>query len=281
MYAQLARRGFFWTIGLGAIAVLSSKLGGGTTRTQDAGPGGTGSGKFPAIKAIGFDTFGTVVDWRSSLAEESAAWGKAKSIRNVDWFRFADRWRDHYRPNMDKVRKGEFPWKTVDEMNRMALDDVLKEFGITGISEEEKDRWNQAWHRLKPWPDSVRGLARLKKKYLISPCSNGDVGLLTRLSKHSGLPWDWIFGADLAKHYKPDPDVYLTAATLIKVKPEEFMMAAAHTYDLDAARKLGLRTGFIYRPKEYGNVDKADKAKPGDYDVVCNSITELAAQLGI
>ena len=107
------------------------------------------------------------------------------------------------------------------------------------------------------------------------------MALLTRMGKNSGLPWDWIFGADLARHYKPDPEVYLTAAALIKVKPEEFMMAAAHTYDLDAARKLGLRTGFIYRPKEYGNVDKADKAKPGDYDVVCNSITELASQLGV
>jgi 2-haloacid dehalogenase len=268
-------------MGLGAIAVLFSKLGAETAQAQGASSGAALSGELSSVKAIGFDTFGTVVDWRGSLAEESAAWGKAKGIKNVDWIRFADRWRDHYRPNMDKVRKGEFPWKTVDEMNRMALDDVLKEFGITGITEEEKNRWNQAWYRLKPWPDSVSGLTRLKKKYIISPCSNGDVALLTRLSKNSGLPWDWIFGADLAKHYKPDAEVYLTAVQLLNLKPEEFMMAAAHTYDLNAARKLGLKTGFIYRPAEYGSVEKADKAKPGDYDIVCNSIDELASRLGV
>ncbi len=216
--------------------------------------------------------------WRGSIAEESAAWGRAKNIAKVDWIRFADRWRDHYKPNMDKVRKGVYPWKTVDELNRMALDDVLREFGVTDFTAEERDRWNQAWHRLKPWPDAVPGLTRLKKKYIISPCSNGNVALHTRMAKNSGLPWDWIFGADLPKHYKPDPEVYLSAAGLLNLKPEEFMLAAAHTYDLNAARTLGFKTGFIYRPLEYGDVEKAAKAKPGDYDVVCNSIEELAAR---
>ena len=162
-------------------------------RAQSTSPQGTASnaissGKLSSIKAIGFDTFGTVVDWRGSLAEEGAAWGRTKNIHGVDWFRFADRWRDHYRPNMDKVRRGEFSWKTVDEMNRMALDEVLKEFGITSISAPEKDQWNQAWHRLKPWPDAVPGLTRLKKKYIIGPCSNGDVALLTRLRRMRDCP---------------------------------------------------------------------------------------------
>jgi 2-haloacid dehalogenase len=229
-------------------------------------------------KAIVFDTFGTVVDWRGSIIAEGAQWGREKGL-NIDWGKFADRWRAGYGPSMDKVRKGQLPWTKLDDLHRMVLDDLLVEFKITGLSEEEKQHWNKVWHRLKPWPDSVAGLTRLKKKFTISPLSNGNVGLLTDMGKFAGLPWDVILSAELAKHYKPDKEVYLLAAEILGNTPGETMMAAAHVGDLRAARALGLQTGFIYRPNEYGVVERADRAKQGDFDVVANDIGDLAAKL--
>jgi len=181
---------------------------------------------------------------------------------------------------MNRVRKGELPWTKLDDLHRMVLDGLLKEFGLANLSEEEKDHWNRVWHRLRPWPDSVSGLTRLKKKYIIGPLSNGNVSLLTEMGKNAGLPWDLILSAELAKHYKTDPETYLTAVDLLGMKPGEVMMAAAHANDLAAARKLGLRTGFIYRPNEWGLGGKADRAKAGDFDVVSTDIVDLAAQMG-
>jgi 2-haloacid dehalogenase len=231
-----------------------------------------------AVKAMVFDTFGTVVDWRGSIIEEGTAWGRQKKI-NVNWADFADQWRAGYAPSMEKVRRGELPWTKLDDLHRTLLEDLLRKFHIDGLSEEEKDHWNRVWHRLKPWPDSVRGLTRLKKKYIIAPLSNGNIGLLTDMAKNSGLPWDAILGAELVRHYKPDPEVYLSAAEFLGLKTGEVMMCAAHVGDLMAARNLGLRTGFIYRPNEYGPVRKADVAKEGDFDVVSNSIIDLAAKM--
>ncbi|PWT82518.1 MAG: haloacid dehalogenase type II [Acidobacteria bacterium] len=232
-----------------------------------------------SVKALVFDTFGTVVDWRGSIIEEGTAWGKAKGI-TVDWARFADRWRAGYAPSMEKVRKGELPWTNLDHLHRALLDDLLKEFHIEGLSEDEKDHWNLVWHRLKPWPDSVAGLARLKKKFTIAPLSNGNVALLTDMAKHAGLPWDLILSAELAKRYKPDREAYLTAVSLLELRPEQVMMCAAHSSDLAAARSFGLRTGFIHRPLEYGAARKADDAKPRDFDVVSTDILDLASRLG-
>jgi 2-haloacid dehalogenase len=232
-----------------------------------------------AVKALVFDTFGTVVDWRGSIIEEGAAWGKTKGI-TVDWARFADRWRAGYAPSMEKVRKGEMPWTNLDHLHRTLLEDLLKEFHIEGLSEEEKDHWNRVWHRLKPWPDSVAGLTRLKKKYTIAPLSNGNVALLADMAKHAGIPWDLILSAELARHYKPDREAYLTAASLLELKPEEVMMCAAHSGDLMSARSFGLRTAFIHRPKEYGPTRKADDAKPGEFDVVSADMVDLASKLG-
>ena len=238
------------------------------------------SGKATAgVKALIFDTFGTVVDWRGSIIEEGNAWSKAKGL-NIDWPRFADRWRAGYAPAMDKVRKGELPWTNLDGLHRMLLEDLLKEFRIEGLSEEEKENWNRVWHRLKPWPDSVVGLTRLKKKYTIAPCSNGNVALLNDMAKHSGLPWDLILGAELARHYKPDREAYLTSVSLLGLKPEEVMMCAAHSGDLNAARGFGLRTGFIHRPNEYGPSRRADSAKPRDFDVVSENMLDLASKMG-
>ena len=173
-----------------------------------------------SVKALVFDTFGTVVDWRSSIIAEGPALAKGKNI-NIDWALFADRWRAAYAPSMDRVRKGELPWTKLDDLHRMSLEILLKEFKIEGLSEAEKDHWNKVWHRLKPWPDSVAGLTRLKKKYIIAPLSNGNVALLTDMAKHSGLPWDLILGAELARHYKPDREVYLSAAEFLGLKTEE------------------------------------------------------------
>ncbi len=239
---------------------------------------------FPAAsvmpKALLFDTFGTVVDWRGSIIEEGRVWGKAKGI-NLDWAGFADRWRAGYAPAMEKVRKGQLPWTKLDVLHRMILDEILMEFRMMpALSEEEKDHWNRVWHRLKPWPDSVPGLRRLKKKFIIAPLSNGNVGLLTDMAKNAGIPWDAILSAELARHYKPDREAYLTSADLLGLKPQEVMMCAAHVGDLNAARSFGLRTGFIHRPNEYGPTRQADKAAPGQFDVVAKDMLDLAAQLG-
>jgi 2-haloacid dehalogenase len=233
----------------------------------------------PGVKALVFDTFGTVVDWRGSIIAEGNAWGQTKGL-SIDWARFADRWRNGYAPAMEKVRKGELPWTKLDSLHRMLLEDLLPEFGIKGLTEEEKDHWNRVWHRLKPWPDSVAGLARLKKNFTIAPLSNGNVSLLADMAKNAGLPWDLILSAELARHYKPDREAYLTAVELLTLKPEEVMMTAAHRGDLAAARSFGLRTGFIHRPNEYGPTRRADTAKQGDFDVVANDMLDLASKMG-
>ena len=258
------RRELFVGTGLGAAAI--------TLRAQS---GNSTAG----VQALIFDTFGTVVDWRGSIIDEGNVWGKAKGL-NIDWARFADRWRAGYAPAMDKVREGQLPWTNLDGLHRMLLEDLLKEFRIEGLTEEEKENWNRVWHRLKPWPDSVMGLTRLKMKHTIAPCSNGNVALLNDMAKHSGLPWDLILGAELARHYKPDREAYLTSVSLLGLKPEEVMMCAAHRSDLDAARGFGLRTGFIHRPNEYGPTRQADSAKPEDFDVVSGSILDLATKMG-
>ena len=233
------------------------------------------------VKACVFDTFGTVVDWRSSVIAEATRWGNAKGL-NIDWVGFTDRWRMGYRPTIDKVRKGELPWTSLDDLHRMILESLLKDYKIEGLSEEEKIDWAHVWRRLMPWPDAVEGLTRLKNRYIIAPMSNGNVALMVHLAKFAGLPWDMVLGSDLVRHYTPDRETYLAAPFYLDMKPEEVMMCAAHVGDLQAARNCGLRTGFIYRPDEYGGgpVGVPDKANSGDFDVVAVSIIDLAEQLG-
>jgi 2-haloacid dehalogenase len=233
------------------------------------------------VKACVFDTFGTVVDWRSSVIAEATNWGRVKGL-DINWVEFTDRWRLGYGPAMDKVRRGEIPWTNLDDLNRMVLEDLLKQYKMDGLSEEDKANWAHVWRRLKPWPDSVEGLGRLKKKYVISPLSNGNVALMIYLAKFGGLPWDAILGSDLVEHYKPDREMYLSAPFYLDLKPEEVLMCAAHVFDLQAARSYGLRTGFIHRPNEYGGgpAGVPDKAKPDDFDVVSVSIIDLAQQMG-
>jgi 2-haloacid dehalogenase len=230
------------------------------------------------VKALACDVFGTVVDWRGSIIREGAEWAARKGLR-VDWAKFADRWRAGYSPAMDKVRKGTLPWTKLDALHRMILDELLGEFQITGLSEEEKESWNQVWHRLTPWPDSVPGLTRLKQKYVLATLSNGNVSLLVDMAKNAGLPWDAIPSAELFRHYKPDREIYLGAADLLGCRPSEVMMVAAHVGDLNAARACGLRTAFVLRPNEYGPEGKADTAAGEHFDVTVVDLRDLAQKL--
>jgi len=277
---RLDRRGFLLATGASVVAMpLSGPY---AAVARQAAPGADRmNAALSTVKACVFDTFGTVVDWRSSVIAEATQWGRAKGL-NIDWVEFTDRWRMGYRPAMDKVRKGELPWATLDDLQRMILEDLLKHYRIDGLSEEEKIEWAHVWRRLKPWPDTVEGLTRLKNKYIISPMSNGNVALMVYLAKFAGLPWDVVLGSDLVRHYKPDREMYLSAPLYLDLKPQEVMMCAAHVEDLQAARSYGLRTGFIYRPNEYGGgpAGVPDKAKAGDFDVVSVSLVDLAQQLG-
>jgi 2-haloacid dehalogenase len=232
------------------------------------------------VKALTFDVFGTVVDWRGSITREGQKLGEAKGITGVDWVEFADAWRGGYRPSMDLVRTGKLPWTKIDVLHRMVLDELLVKYNITGLSEDEKVDFNKAWHRLDPWPDSVAGLTRLKSRYIISTLSNGNVALLTNMAKWGGMPWDCILSAESVRHYKPDPESYLGAADLLGVEPSEVMMVAAHKYDLMAARDVGLRTAFVARPHEFGP-DREVDVEPEDWvDVYGTDFENLASNLG-
>jgi 2-haloacid dehalogenase len=228
------------------------------------------------VKALVFDVFGTVVDWRGSIIREGAQWGKKKSIE-VDWAKFADRWRAGYGPSMDKVRKGTLPWMKLDALHRLILDQLLEEFGIAGLTEAEKEDWNRVWHRLAPWPDAVDGLGRLRKKFVLATLSNGNVSLLVEMAKNAGLPWDAVLSAELFHHYKPDREVYLGAADLLGCRPEQVMMVAAHPDDLKAAARCGLRTALVPRPLEYGPGKNTPSGE--GFDVTARDFLDLAAKL--
>lgn len=231
------------------------------------------------IDALVFDVFGTVVDWRGSITREGRALGERKGIK-FNWARFANAWRAGYRPAMDRVRNGDLPWMNIDQLHRVILDELLAKFKIEGLTEEEKDHLNRAWHRLKPWPDSVRGLKRLKSKFIISTLSNGNVALLTNMAKNAGLPWDCIISAELFNHYKPDPEAYRGAAKLLGLPCERVMLVAAHKDDLLAAQACGLKTAFVIRPKEMPPNAKVDLTPDSRFDYNANSFVELADQLG-
>jgi 2-haloacid dehalogenase len=232
-----------------------------------------------SIRALTFDVFGTVVDWRSSIIREGEALGRTRGL-SVDWPAFADAWRGLYQPNMSKVRNGEMPWTKLDDLHRMALDRLIIDFKIAGLTEEETDHFNRAWHRLDPWPDAVPGLTRLKTRFMLTTLSNGNVALMVNMAKRAGLPWDAILGAEPTRHYKPDPETYLGTADYLGVRPDQLMLVAAHNGDLGAARKVGLRTAFVPRPKEHGPGQTRDLAPEQAWDFVATDFEDLARQLG-
>ena len=231
------------------------------------------------LKAVTFDVFGTVVDWRTSIAREVESLAVKKKFA-VDGQRFADAWRELYQPSMTKVRDGKVPWTVLDDLHRTNLLQVLETFGIDQLSEEEIEHLNRAWHRLDPWPDAVAGLQRLKQHYIIGTLSNGNVALIVNMAKFSELPWDVVLGAEIARHYKPQPEAYLRSAEILGLEPKECMLVAAHNGDLAAAGRCGFQTAFVPRPTEYGSEQTTDLAAEYDCDLVAGDFIELAQILG-
>jgi len=233
-----------------------------------------------AVKALVFDVFGTVVDWRTSLINDFTKWSETSGIK-ADWTALVDGWRAVYAASMDEVRKHpDRGYQMLDTLHRQSLDKLVAQLSIKGLSDADLHHLTMGWHRLHPWPDSVAGLTRLKTKYIISPLSNGNVALLTNMAKFAGLPWDLIMSAELFEHYKPDPETYLGAAKLLCLQPEQVMMVAAHNHDLKAAQKLGLKTAFVPRPTEYGPLQKYDFEAKGDWDIVAKDFGGIADKLG-
>jgi 2-haloacid dehalogenase len=221
-------------------------------------------------KVLFFDVFGTCVDWRSSVIRAGEPYGLAPG--------FADDWRARYQPQLETVRSGERPWTVLDVLHREALDEVLEGYGVD-LPADARDELNLVWHRLDPWPDTVEGLTRLKRRFVIAPVSNGNIALLVDMARHAGLPWDAILGAELARAYKPQPEAYLRSAEALAVSPGEAMMVAAHNGDLIAAGRLGLMTAFVPRPTEHGPGQTSDLEPEGDYDVVAEDLVALARVL--
>jgi 2-haloacid dehalogenase len=232
------------------------------------------------VQALCFDVFGTVVDWRGSIIREGQLLS-ANTQFAIDWADFADRWRAGYGPAMNRVRTGELGWRTIDQLHRMILDELIEEFGLQTLSEAEREHLNRAWHRLSPWPDAVAGLNRLKSRFIITTLSNGNVSLLTNMARNAGLPWDAILSAELAGQYKPDLAVYRKAASLLDLDAQQVMMVAAHPGDLRAAARAGLRTAYVHRPLERGPQGRVhDISQLGEFDYLASDFLDLAVQLG-
>ena len=231
------------------------------------------------IKALVFDVFGTVVDWRTSIASEAKQCLSKKGYE-LDWVLFADSWRAKYQPAMERVRTGGRGFVRLDILHMENLIEVLKDFDIKSVTETELNYLNRAWHRLLPWSDSVPGLLRLKKKFIIGTMSNGNVALMVNMAKNGGLPWDVILGAEPAQAYKPEPQTYLTGVDWLNLKPSEVLMCAAHNADLVAAGAQGLKTAFIARPTEYGPNQKHDFEAEHDFDYISENMLDLADKLG-
>ncbi|MBH68265.1 MAG: haloacid dehalogenase type II [Rhodospirillaceae bacterium] len=231
------------------------------------------------IKALVFDVFGTVVDWRNSIAREAEELLSDKGHK-IDWLSFADSWRAKYQPAMKRVRTGEREFVRLDVLHMENLIEVLREFDIKELTQTELNHLNKAWHRLDPWSDAVPGLQRLKERFIIGTMSNGNVALMVNMAKYAGLPWDVILGAEPARAYKPDPKTYLTGVEWLGLDTREVLMCAAHNHDLVAAAATGLKTAFIARPMEYGSSQEKDFEAEHKFDFVTNDINDLANQLG-
>ena len=226
-------------------------------------------------KILAFDVFGTVVDWHGSIAVEVK-----KLSLPVDSNEFATAWRDGYKPAMARVRSGSLPWTKIDDLHRMILDEILRDFNITSLSESQVHELNRVWHRLHPWMDTVEGLTRLKSKFTIVTLSNGNLGLLADMAKNAGLPWDLILSAEVFRHYKPDPETYLGVAETFNVRPEQVMLVAAHKDDLLAAKACGLQTAFIERPLEFGpNFSRKDLHREEFTNYHAKDLNDPATQL--
>ena len=234
------------------------------------------------IEALIFDVFGTVVDWRTGVAREVEAFF-AESDQAVDPIAFADSWRAKYQPSMEEIRSGRRGYTVLDVLHRENLDATLTEFGLDdSVDDKGRARLNRAWEKLPPWPDVGPGLEALHSRFLLAPCSNGSIGMMARLARSAGLPWDAIVGADIAHDYKPQAAVYTASAAALGLAPEAVMIVAAHNFDLAAAREAGLKTAFVSRPEEYGDgpVGTPDLAPSDDWEAVVPDFVALARQMG-
>ena len=229
-------------------------------------------------KALVFDVFGTLVDWRTSIAREVGETLAARGLR-VDPEAFADAWRGEYQPAMEEIRSGRKPFCKLDELHRRNLDRVLKVFELDAVDEATRVQLNHAWHRLDPWPDVNNALTRLRHRFLVAPCSNGNIALMADLARHNHWHWDAILGAELARDYKPKPIVYTSAAAAFDCDPEQVVMVAAHSSDLAAAAAAGLKTAFIARPDEHGP-NRGEKAPSVQVDFSALGLGDLADRLG-
>jgi 2-haloacid dehalogenase len=231
-----------------------------------------------SVKALVFDVFGTVVDWRTSVARESEAVLKPKGYA-LDWLAFADAWRDEYQPAMEEVRTGVIPFSKLDVLHRRNLERILPRFKVSPLDEPTMQHLNKAWHRLDGWPDATEGLTRLHKKFLIAPCSNGNISLMCGIARRNNFPWDAILGSEIAGDYKPKPVVYLKSAEAFDCAPHECVMVAAHSNDLASAAASGLKTAHVARLNEKGP-GKGEAAPSGAVDIAVSSFIELADKLG-
>jgi 2-haloacid dehalogenase len=229
------------------------------------------------VKALIFDVFGTLVDWRTSIAREAELALGPQGIE-TDWLAFADAWRAQYQPAMEEVRSGRLPFSKLDALHRRNLDVVLKDLGLARVDEATRVQLNLAWHRLDAWPDVSAGLQALRPAFLLAPCSNGNIAIMVNLARRNHLPWDAILGAEVARDYKPKRVVYTASAESLNLQPHEVMMVAAHSFDLEAAAEAGLRTAFVARPDEYGP-GTGEPAATCPVDVSASSLLELAQQL--
>ena len=233
------------------------------------------------IRACLFDVFGTVVDWRTSVSREVAAFAQAKGIKSIDPVEFAVEWRKLYQPAMDEVRTGRRPFTILDVLHRESLMKLIGRYGIAGLGDPDLDHLNRAWHHLDPWPDVVEGLTRLKKKFIIAPCSNGNIALMVEMAKRAGLPWDCILGAETARAYKPMPEAYLASCRQLGLAPKNVLMVAAHNNDLKAAKGQGMATAFVARPKEHGASQTTDlQPDAACVDIAPKDFNDLALKLG-
>ena len=233
------------------------------------------------VRYLGFDVFGTVVDWRGSVIAEVRELARRKGW-DLDPVAFAEAWRANYGPSRNRVRTGELPWTDLDALHRMTLDELLVRYQLNGLTEEEKVGLNLVWHRLHPWPDAPGGLGRLKTRYILSPMSNGNVALLTEMAKFGGLPWDCVMGSDVVRHYKPDREMYLAPCEFFDLEPSQVMLVAAHPGDLDSAKSFGLRTAYVHRPLERGpEAEPWDPPEAARFDFIAMDFHDLASQLGI
>ena len=235
------------------------------------------------VRALVFDVFGTVVDWRGGVAREAAPFLARHGAGRVDPGLFADAWRLRYQPAMEEVRSGRRPYTRLDVLHRENLEAILPDFGIEPgrVPPAELDELTLAWHRLDPWPDVVAGLRRLKADHIIAPLSNGNIVLMLDIAKRAGLPWDAILGAEVSQAYKPSPEAYLRTAAVLALEPSRMCMVAAHNSDLAAARACGFRTAFVPRPMEHGPDQRGDLRAEGPWDVIAEDFIALAVALGL